>query len=368
MKTKRTVLLFEDDPDERPVIAAALQMAMPKDVAVVPFTGGAGAGKGTYETRIKEHFKELGGADFIVCDQDLSLIPEYTGLSAQVVMGLAYAEGIPIAIYGRGKADFMTQRLKARKSFLDRRFVLHLDDQRWDAAVFAQKARIIFDGCQQVLAFLRENLNQTGKVNGQSPACWMSQLLRRPQIVNRLDLYGLGDQQYLSWLVASSAEDSRTQFTRVLAAELSYWLWDSILRFPGIVVNEVAAASLLNLSPATWKKPEVRKLFTTAKYAGPFGVDKEFWWRDDLQAIVRKAGVTDGLAFVKGKGIKGATRSNCCVDPKLSAGCYCMLAQKPVSRQQSIGDIPYFPSGADLARISRPEFEKVAPWVGLAVD
>jgi hypothetical protein len=40
----------------------------------------------------------------------------------------------------------------------------------------------------------------------------------------------------------------------VLAAELSYWLWDSILRFPGIVVNEVAAASLLNLSPATWKK------------------------------------------------------------------------------------------------------------------
>src|ERR1035438_8365754 len=110
MKTKRTVLLFEDSPDERLVITDALQRAMPKDVSVIPFVGGKTADEGTYENRIKKHFKALGGADFIICDQDLSLIPGYSGLSAQVIMGLAYAEGIPLALYGRGKEDFMTQR------------------------------------------------------------------------------------------------------------------------------------------------------------------------------------------------------------------------------------------------------------------
>jgi len=366
MKTKRTVLLFEDSKTERPVILAALEKTMPKDVAVIPFIGGGNSKKGTYESRIKKDFKALGGADFIICDQDLSLIPDYPGLSAQVVTALAYAEGIPVALYGRGKEDFMTQRLKARRPFLERRFVLHLDHLNWDAEKFAVKARIIFDGCQQILGFLERNLGKKkGKPIGWTPAKWMSQLLERPQIVNRLDLYGSGDQQYLSWLIASGKEDEPKQLTRVLAAELSYWLWDSILRFPGITVNMVAAASLLNLSPATWDKPNVRALFEAAKYHGPFGVDKEFWWRDELQAIVRRAGADDGLAFVKAKGVKAAVRSSCRVDPTLPAGCYCMLAEKPVSQANSVGSIPYFPSGADLARISRPEFKRVAPWAGL---
>jgi hypothetical protein len=365
MKTKRTVLLFEDSTEERPVIADALQRAMPKDVTVIPFEGGKTGNEGTYENRIRKHFKALGGADFIICDQDLSQIPGYSGLSAQVIMGLAYAEGIPVALYSRGKEDFMTQRLKARRPFLERRFLLHLDDQNWDAEQFARKARIIFDGCQSVLGFLQKKLKKTSKPAGQTPAKWMSQLLDRPQIVNRLELYGSGDQQYLSWLVASGREDDHKQFTRVLAAELSYWLWDSILRFPGITVNKVAAASLLNLSPETWEKPEVQALFESAKYHGPFAVDKKFWWRDELQAIVRKAAAEDGLAFVTAKGIKGAVRSSCRVKSEKTAGYYCMLSEEPVSREESVGNIPYFPSGADLARISRPEFKKVAPWAGL---
>jgi hypothetical protein len=239
MTTKRKVLLFEDSKSERPVILDALKKAMPKDVVVIPFEGGGNSKAGTYETRIKKDFTALGGADFIICDQDLSLIPDYPGLSAQVVTALAYAEGIPVALYGRGKDDFMTQRLKARRPFLERRFVLHLDHQNWDAEKFSATARIIFDGCQEILRFLESNLagKKKAKSTGWTPAKWMSQLLDKPQIVNRLELYGSGDQQYLSWLVASGEKDAPKQLTRVLAAELGYWLWDSILRFPGITVN-----------------------------------------------------------------------------------------------------------------------------------
>ncbi len=364
MKTSRKVLLFEDSERERPVIIDALKKALPDDVDVIAFLGDGKTKTGTYEDRIKRDFKELGGADLIICDQDLSEIPGYTGLSAQVVTALAHAEGIPVALYGRGKEDFMMQRLVARRPFLERRFVLHLDHENWNAEKFARIARIVFDGCQQIRTFMGENARK--KSTGSTPARWMSALLGRPQIINRLDLYGSGDQQYLSWLVASS-NDTPKKARSVLAAELGYWLWDSILRFPGITVNEVAAASLLNLAPETWRLPAVRELFSAARYRGPFGVDKLFWWRDELQAIVRKAGVEDGLAFVKKQGVKGAQRSRCVVDPSKPAGCYCMLLREPVSLENSYGDIPYFPAGADLARISRKEFARVAPWAGLQI-
>jgi hypothetical protein len=340
---------------------------MPKDVTIIPFEGSGQTNTGTYEDRIKRDFKSLGGADLIICDQDLSAIPGYSGLSAQVVTALAYSEGVPIAIYGRGKDDYMTQRLMARRPFLERRFVLHLDPDNWDAQQFAKLARIVFDGCQQILHFLEANAKRGGKAIGGTPAKWMSQLLGRPQIINRLDLYGSGDQQYLSWLVASARDDAPKQAVRVLAAELGYWLWDSILRFPGLLVNEVAAGSLLNLSEETWRKPAVRQIFAQAKYSGPFGIDKEFWWRDDLEAIIRKAAMDDGLELVKKEGIKTAEPSKCMVDPSKPAGYYCMLARRPVSLENSHGDIPYFPSGADLARISRTQFALVAPWAGLQV-
>ena len=365
MTTKRKVLLFEDEDNERPLILNALAQALPKDVDLIAFKGDGKSKTGTYEHRIKEDFKVLGGADFIICDQDLSKIPGYTGLSAQVVTELAHAEGIPIALYGRGKEDFMMERLKARRPFLERRFILHLDHVGWNAERFAHKARIIFDGCQQILRFLEKKTRKpSSKPTGSTPAKWMCELLGKPQIINRLDLYGSGDQQYLGWLVAAR-EDTAKKVTRVLAAELGYWLWDSVLRFPGIVVNRVAAGSLLNLSPETWDLPAVREIFAGAKYEGPFGVEKEFWWRDELQAIVNKAGKEDGLALAKEHGIRSTKRSSCIVDPSQPAGCYCMLAEAPVSRANSFGDIPYFPSGADLARISRPEFAKVAPWAGL---
>ena len=112
----------------------------------------------------------------------------------------------------------------------------------------------------------------------------------------------------------------------------------------------------------------VQEIFASAKYQGPFGVDKKFWWRDDLQAIVEKEGVADGLALLKKKKIKLAEPSQCSVEPTKPAGYYCMLSQLPVSFENSVGDIPYFPSGADLSRISRKQFARVAPWAGLQVS
>jgi hypothetical protein len=55
----------------------------------------------------------------------------------------------------------------------------------------------------------------------------------------------------------------------------------------------------------------------------------------------------------------------CSVDNTSRAGYYCMITEKPVSDKNSKGNISWFPSGADLARIAKPEFDKLAPWIGL---
>jgi hypothetical protein len=359
------VLLFEDDPTELPALELALKQAFPHGTEIVSMLSKPGnpKRKGTYEELLRKDFAdEFQRAELILCDQDLSGSNIYPGLSANVVMSVAREEGIPFAMYGRGNRDDMVVRLRQRRPFLERRFVLELGNE-WVPATFAASAAMVFDGCREIRKLLNETIPPR-RIEASSPAVWMSKILKRDSIRTRLSLYGSGDQQYLESLAFTDLQKNRTKLVRVLATELSYWLWDSILRFPGIIVDSVAAASLLNLSPASWEKVPVQALFAIARYDGPFSSRDCFWWRDELLRIVDAGECPDGLSLAKKKGIKGVVRSACCEDSRKPAGCYCMLSRKPVSRANSYGNIPYFPSGADLARISRKEFQRVAPWAG----
>jgi len=365
-KQKISVLLFEDKRDERETILKALKTTLPKGVEVIPFIGTAVPLNGTYETRLLNAFKnEFKQASLILCDQDLSQIEGYSGLSANVVTAIAREEGIPIAIYGRGNNDDMLQRLRQRRHFLERRFILELGDE-WIPESFAKSAAMVLRGCMEIREFLKE-ATKKGKAGGGSPAVWLSRILGKDSIRTRLSLYGSGDQQYLETLVFTDVSADSNKAIRILSSELSYWLWDSILRFPGILVDETAAASLLNLSPSSWEKEGVRKLFSSALYTGPFSTRKQHWWRDEIVAILSKNECADGLELAKMKKISGVAPSKCSVDPSKKAGYYCMLSRQPVSIENSVGSIPYFPSGADLARISSKEFARIAPWAGLEV-
>ena len=55
--------------------------------------------------------------------------------------------------------------------------------------------------------------------------------------------------------------------------------------------------------------------------------------------------------------------SQCCDDPKVSAGYYCMLSERPVSLENSKGGLSWFPRGADLARVSKSKLEELGPWL-----
>jgi hypothetical protein len=40
-----------------------------------------------------------------------------------------------------------------------------------------------------------------------------------------------------------------------------------------------------------------------------------------------------------------------------------MLSEKPVSLKNSRGGLPWFPRGADLARVSKSKMEELEPWL-----
>jgi hypothetical protein len=370
MSTKPSVILFEDDQNELAGIVAALKKAFKESANVIVFKAGT-------ENRVNKTFEalligdlkpNLKAARFILCDQDLSRMEGYGGLSAETVTSVARIEGLSIGLYGRGNSDIMADRVKQKRQFLERRFFLEFGSSS-NLDAFCKEAVGIFDGCNQVHDFVASmifrNFRKNAKAKSGTPSSWMCELLERPEIQTRLSLYGAGDQQYLEGLATVDALKEPERASRIISSELSYWLWESILRFPGILLNQVAAASFLNIDEKSFAKKEIQGLFKKALYKGPFSSVSSRWWQDDLQAILNSNSVKSGLELAKARGFPHVSRCKCSVDPKEDAGYYCMLSEKPVSLKNSMGKIPYFPPGADLARIANPEFARVAPWAGL---
>lgn len=369
MSTKPIIILFDDETKERDLISMALAKAFKATAEVVVFEAGARNRGKTFETMLISDLEPyLARTRLILCDQDLSKMNGYAGLSAETVTSVARDEGLSIGLYGRGNSDVMADRVKQKRKFLERRFFLEFGDAS-NLESFCAETVGIFQGCREVFDHVKgavfSDFKRGVRAKRGTPSSLMCELLGRTEIQTRLSLYGAGDQQYLESLATVDAIEEPRKACRNISSELSYWLWESILRFPGILLNKGAAASFLNIDPKHFETKPVRALFKGALYKGPFSNVDARWWRDDLQEILNQNRVENGLALAKARGLGHVTRCKCSVDPKIDAGYYCMLSDKPVSLKNSVGKIPYFPPGADLARIAIGEFEKVAPWAGL---
>jgi hypothetical protein len=87
------------------------------------------------------------------------------------------------------------------------------------------------------------------------------------------------------------------------------------------------------------------------------------WWRGMLDDILVKSRCSDGREYASKKLGKSIKPSECFEDPKKPAGYYCMLKKKPVSLEKSKGGLPWFPRGADLARVSLSGYAELGPWL-----
>jgi len=357
------VLVFDDDESERTQVTTGLRKKLAgHKIEIKEFEGSDDPRKDqSYERYLLTWLNENLGkkdVDLIACDKELGSYPKYQGLSATQISHVASEKGVPFCQYSR----------KANQGFQEMASFRRLKD--WDSEEITLNGLYPSSWVSQIASLskgfglIRKNYKKVSDKH-KTPAAVLSAILDHPESESRIALYGSGDQGLLREILVYYNPDKvdmdalRHRMPRVLGK----WLYLSILRFPGVLVNQVAAASYLNIDAGDFARPKVQALFGKAKYAGPFAELGPWWWRYMLDALLETEGCEDGRGFTSKKKVK----VQACLDPhtKRQAGYYCMLTKTPVSEENSRGGISWFPSGADLARIRKDKFEEITSLVGM---
>lgn len=353
------ILLFDDWGDQEQAVRGAVEKELGEGVSVAAFVPDDGPVTGlTYEQHIERKMSSEAGetVDLIACDKELGMYRSYPGLSANAVSVVARNLGIPFCQYSRHP--------KANKREIDRYNAL----KRWNAEEITLSGNDVETWAKEIAELWRGfEAIRTGyknsKVAKSKPADALAAIMGRESAASRIALYGSGDQSVLTEVFAFVDEGDHTELVRRLPRVLGTWLRLSLLRFPGLLVNETAAASYLNVRLPEFQSPEIQGYFSGARYEGPLRGLGKWWWRDDLECLLLEAEALDGNDYLA----KNGKQVGPCIDEETGerAGYYCMITETPVSRANSKGNINWFPSGADLARIRNSKFDQITSLVSV---
>lgn len=355
--TTPTVLYFEDTQANADEILPELTKLL-GDVAAVEHFVATEDTEEMFDTRLEAEILARRDAEkdivFILSDADLSRVPHFKGLSDANIRKVSTALGIPSAYYSSnltGLSFLKADQAGDGKILLDKSDVRNL----------ATEVNALVRGFMAITASLATIKVMEKGTRPQDSAALLATLLGRPELENRVRLFISGDQRMGAELLSSPDHDLRRQ-----SSIFGTWIYDSLLKYPGLVVNSVAAASYLNISEAEFGTAEVRSLFDSAIYEGPFACEsRQLWWRDQLDELLLEEDADDGAAFATAKIRRTVTPCKCSESGEAPAGFYCMITKKPVSEEYSVGGISWFPPGADLARIVTTKYDELAPWLGL---
>lgn len=376
------VLLFEDDPN---IVKAFTKLVMPKlgkDIGFVvfPLNEPPISGNKPYEDRVVEWIRASGFYDrlaLVVTDRDLSAnSDDWSGLSQTAVSGAAKLLGLPVAGYRRNKPNAIDEFKRIPGD--------GLIDLAPEVGKRADQVAILAKGFIELQARMQRHegadvggpgadgakkRRPAGAALAASPGVLLAGVLHQPAAAAHFDTFACGDQVAIGEILAFSQDRKAkmsAQVQRRLVSALGVWLTDLVMKYPGVLVNEVAAASYLDIAPDDFKRADVQKLFKGALYTNLPFEDKAtpLWWRHLLDDIVSEGGASSGLDLCGKKGLKKVTYCPCSVDPKLHAGYYCMATFEPISAEKSSGRLRWFPPGADLARLKASIYRKLSPWIG----
>ncbi len=367
------VLLIDDNPSKREEVERALykkakQLKIDLEVETInedniaDYNAKEKSNKGTQapEDILAEIFQNKGDIDLIVLDHDLSNLNSY--LSEPVVSIASHAASIPVCRYARVNRTTTISKLSdAIESGTT--FSIQIDIQNPERA--AVEILEILDGFvrlkQKIMTLKSEELNK-------GPASILANLLDDKTQEDYLAQYSISANIMNEIIQLKSIDkidpkDFKKVQTDRLSYILGYWLYNSILKFPGVILNEKATASFLNISIDDF---DVHKeLFESAKYNGFFSLCTNYWWKDKLNTILDEEDVWSGKELLEKQG-KIVNSCKCYYDDTLDAGYYCVIAKEPVSAEKSKGGISWLPSGAVLCRVGEEPYEQFAPLLGLA--
>ena len=140
------------------------------------------------------------------------------------------------------------------------------------------------------------------------------------------------------------------------------WIRNVVLRYPGIVYDELTAATRLGIRIDSFRLPQVQELMKPARYQGLFGDDEICWWRGRLFNVAQSLLLEQGMKGVVSENFSEAYRqkfnealepARCVFDGTPTADWVCHILREPVKQEHSV---PYYPdsrpSVMDQARVS----------------
>lgn len=371
---KKAILLFEDNPEILQILRAKIDRQLPDkfELTIFPLDQKPTIETGPFEDRL---VRTLGGSAYknvvlVVTDRDLST-QKWGGLSEAAVSRAAQELGLPVACYRQAKLVPEDRLLR-----MPGNGQIELPS---DQNEMVRQIVILANGFVELEAILRNRVDRKaakgGKTdinsfsNHQSPGLLLADVLKHRETASHFDTYACGDQGAIAEILSMSSSKKssfKKSDQRALIVALGVWLVDLVMQYPGVLVNEVAAASYLDINQKHFKKEDVRAVFESAEYKDlPFAdPERPMWWRHLLDNLVNDEGKTSGLELCVSKGIKRLQFCACSVDSKLHAGYYCMASGMPLSAEKSSGRVSWFPPGADLARLTKSTYRKLAPWIG----
>jgi hypothetical protein len=350
------IVLFEDSKRYEHALVEAIARELGERGQATLFVPGDRDGTECIHEKLleREIAARYPNATLLVADRDLSAMRLYPGLSEQIVKAVANKLGIAECAYARGERAVHGI---IGPDFKEGEIAVSLAEDNLEQ--FAKQVVAVGAGFLQVSQALQRVLKR-GKQR--SPGRVLAAILEKPEYAEKISLFASGDQGRLEGVL--KVRGSEEERERRLTLLFGYWLWDSVLRYPGVITNEVASASYLNVSVDEFRTDDVRQLFAAARYVGPFSdAIGPLWWRGMLDDIVAGSRARDGREFVERSLGRAVARSACVEDPQISAGYYCMLTGQSVSLENSKPGLAWFPRGADLARISKTRYDEVVPWL-----
>jgi hypothetical protein len=223
MKTPGNLLIFEDDPAFGSTLTKEVRRRVGKAATVTLFESHLNRTRGeTFEDRLKA---ELGGrpqaqVSLWVSDRDLSSTPSFTGFSESAVSRVANEWAIPVCLYARGSGNALLDR---QRNWAEGRIIL---DASHGEREMGRQIGIIYSGFSEIGTRLRRILSspRSSKESRLTPARMLARMLGKPEVADKLAMYGTGDQKMLADLLPFKGKQIEPRIPRLLG----YWLLDSV--------------------------------------------------------------------------------------------------------------------------------------------
>lgn len=351
-------VIFEDTPQTKDCLISNLKSGIADEDFMTAYYGKPSEGEPGINFdeapsffAIDEALRSKGVTFVVFLDWELSkFLP---ALSRHEIEGLCNELGVAVCIYHYAHGE--AEQIRKMKRWDETRIVLE------DVSTSERLARNV-KSC--TLGFL-EIWREFSKPDRQELSSTINRILRTPQGSE------ISVDQYLwsRFRPLQVAEMPSEAMSQQVITALGYWIYNVLLQFPGALLNEVAAASYLDILTEDFSREEVKRFFDRALYNGPFHETGPFWWAKRLDEILEERMDQDDKEFISGRTFLerqhvavGRAR---CYRGHEGAGYYCIILQQPVCAEHSEYPSGWLPLGADRSRIEKAKFSELMPWIGL---